>query len=126
MKKMSLSSASSMNLSQVSGVPFKGAAIYSPALLPQLTPGLRGREELPLGEKLDGRLELPLDELSFRHLQTAEEISRIVHLRQQIQLPAAALADPGFAAREKKRTKRASSLLSSAAEPTSGRFASSR
>ena len=60
------------------------------------------------------RLDIPIAELSFRHLQTPEEIARIVHLRKEIQLPAAALADPSFAAREKKKMRRVSWPLSSA------------
>ena len=44
-------------------------------------------------------------EVNFRHLRGAAEISRIVHLRQEIQLPASALADTGFATREKKETR---------------------
>jgi len=43
-------------------------------------------------------------EVSFRRLRGAHEISRVLHLRGQIQLPASALADPGFALREKKET----------------------
>lgn len=51
-----------------------------------------------------GTRELPLDELEIRHLRSTEEIGRVVHLRSEIQLPAAALADPEFAPREKKET----------------------
>jgi hypothetical protein len=52
------------------------------------------------------RLEVPVDELSFCHLRTSAEIARIRHLRSEIQLPEAVLADPGFHAREKKETNR--------------------
>lgn len=64
------------------------------------------------------REEVPVHELSFRHLKTHEEIARIVHLRDEIQLPASVLADAGFAAREKKGMRKGSSLDSSAAELT--------
>lgn len=59
-------------------------------------------------ERIDDRLEVPIHELSFVHLRATDEIGRIVHLRQQIQLPASALADPEFHTREKKETKSAS------------------
>ena len=81
------------------------------------------------GILLDGStspLEVPLAELTFRHLQTADEIAGIVHLRKEIQLVAASGADPTFVAREKKETRRALSPLSSVAAPSSGRFASFR
>ena len=47
-------------------------------------------------------------EVNFRRLRGQVEITRILHLRREIQLPASALADTGFAAREKKETKSAS------------------
>lgn len=47
-------------------------------------------------------------EVDFRHLRGPAEIARILHLRREIQLPASALADTGFAAREKKETRSAS------------------
>lgn len=72
------------------------------------------------------RKEVPVHELSFRHLKTLEEIARIVHLREEIQLPASILADPGFAAREKKGTRKDSSPRSSAAERISAPSGSSR
>jgi hypothetical protein len=53
-------------------------------------------------------------EVNFRHLRGAADISRILHLRQEIQLPASALADAGFATREKKETTSASWARSSA------------
>lgn len=53
---------------------------------------------------VDGRIELPLDELSFHRLRTPAEIGQILHLRSEINLPAAALADPSFHTREKKET----------------------
>ena len=44
-------------------------------------------------------------EVSFRHLRSAHEIARILHLRNEIQLPTSAMSDAGFAVREKKETK---------------------
>jgi hypothetical protein len=41
-------------------------------------------------------------QISFRHLRTPSEISEIIPLRAQIELPAAAAADPDFGTREKK------------------------
>ncbi len=76
--------------------------------------------------RVDSRLEVPLAELTFRHLQSADEIAAIAHLRKEIHLVAAGVADPSFVAREKKETRRASWPLSSAAAPSSGRFASFR
>src|SRR6266540_500270 len=82
--------------------------------------------EQPPTEPQAGRLEVPLEELSFRHLRTPAEIALIRHLREEIRLPAAVLADPGFRVHEKKETSTGSSRLFSAAEYSSGRFASSR
>jgi hypothetical protein len=53
-------------------------------------------------------------EVSFRRLRGKREISQILHLREQIQLPASALTDNGFALREKKETRRAWSARSCA------------
>jgi hypothetical protein len=77
---------------------------FSPMLQTDAAPAARERAEIvPLG-KVDGRLELPLEELSFHRLTTPAEISQILHLRGEIQLPATALADPSFHTREKKET----------------------
>ena len=77
----------------------------SAALFPILRrPDLREQEEFVPAAKVDGRLELPLDELSFHRLTTTAAIAQILHLRGEIQLPAAALADPSFHTREKKET----------------------
>jgi hypothetical protein len=46
-------------------------------------------------------------EVSFRRLRGAHEIARILHLRNEIQLPSSTLADASFATREKKETKSA-------------------
>lgn len=103
------------------------AALFPSALrVPQGVPLARQQEEPAPPAKVDNRLEVPLAELTFRHLQTADEIAGIVHLRKEIQLVAAGVADPSFVAREKKETRRASWPLSSAAAPSSGRSASFR
>lgn len=90
----------------------------------QLAPPSPQQEDPVPTARVDNRLEVPLAELSFRHLRTPEEIASIVHLRREIQLVAAGVADPAFVAREKKETRRALSPLSNAAAPSSGRFAS--
>ena len=59
---------------------------------------------LPPPPAVPGTRELPLDELEIRHLRSTDEIGRVIHLRSEIHLPAAALGDPEFAAREKKET----------------------
>lgn len=46
-------------------------------------------------------------EVAFRQLRGAHEIGRILHLRNEIQLPTSAISDAGFAVREKKETKSA-------------------
>jgi hypothetical protein len=53
-------------------------------------------------------------EVNFRRLRGAHEIARILHLRKEIALPTSALADAGFAQREKKETKSAWSAPSRA------------
>lgn len=73
-----------------------------------------------------GARELPIDELEIQHLRTAEQIAAVVHLRGEIQLPASALADPGFHTREKKETSTASSPDSAGADNSSARSASFR
>ncbi|HZY16124.1 MAG TPA: hypothetical protein VFE74_05815 [Ramlibacter sp.] len=44
-------------------------------------------------------------EVDFRRLRGPQEVARILHLRTEIHLPAAALGDASFAAREKKETR---------------------
>lgn len=73
-----------------------------------------------------GTRELPLDELEICHLRTADDIRRVLHLRSQIPLPAAALADPDFHTREKKETRPDSSPDSAGADSSSARSASFR
>lgn len=101
----------SMNLQAqaVSGFQAQAAAaaLFSPALAPHLLAQAGQRDELAAGARIDTRLDVPLSELTFRHLKTAEEISGIAHLRKEIQLVASGVADPTFVAREKKETTRA-------------------
>jgi len=54
-----------------------------------------------------GRMEVPLDELGFFRLTAPSDIAEIHHLRAEIQLPASAVADPAFRAREKKEIRKA-------------------
>jgi hypothetical protein len=70
--------------------------------------------------------ELQARDVGFRRLRGAHEIARILHLRDEIRLPAAVQADPGFAAREKKETKSASSAPFCASAKRSARSAWSR
>jgi hypothetical protein len=58
-------------------------------------------------------------EVGFRRLQGPREIAGVLHLRNEIQLPASALGDSSFAAREKKEMKLAWSALSCATANTS-------
>jgi hypothetical protein len=66
---------------------------------------------MPLPESISAYLRPPVSndvqphEVSFRRLRGAHEIARILPFREEIALPAAALADGSFAAREKKETK---------------------
>lgn len=57
-------------------------------------------------------VDLQVHEVGFRQLR-AHEIPSILHLRNEIQFSAAVLADGGFATREKKETRSASSVPSS-------------
>jgi hypothetical protein len=52
-----------------------------------------------------GRKEVPLDELGFFRLTAPSDIAEIQHLRAGLALPASALADPDFQAREKKEIR---------------------
>jgi hypothetical protein len=61
------------------------------------------------------RIEVAPGEVRLRQLTGDWEIAEVAHLRSQIQLPAAVLADPGFAALEKKETGSAWSRRSSSA-----------
>ena len=59
-------------------------------------------------------------EVGFRRLNGPREIARILHLRNEIQTCASAVGDAGFAAREKKETRRGWLARSSAMAPSSG------
>jgi hypothetical protein len=114
----------SLQVEAVSSYQAASAALFPSA---SRAPSLRQHADTaPPAAKVDNRLDVPLAELNFRHLQTTEEIASIVHLRKEIQLVAAGVADPTFVAREKKETRRALSPPSSAAARSSGRFASFR
>jgi len=89
--------------------------VLPPEVVPEISP-----------EPQSIRQDVPIDELSFRHLKSGAEMAQVSHLRQQIQLPAAALADPGFGAREKKETSKASWVRLCFAGFLSERSASSR
>lgn len=45
------------------------------------------------------------DEIRFRHLKTPQDIAHVLHLREELSLPAAIRDDPEFVAREKKEMK---------------------
>jgi len=60
-----------------------------------------------LPEESVAPIEVQPHEVNFRRLRGAREIARILALRQEIALPAAAVADPRFALREKKETRSA-------------------
>ncbi len=51
-----------------------------------------------------------VDEIRLRHLKTPLEISQVMHLREELNLPTAIRDDPAFADREKKETKSALSV----------------
>lgn len=78
---------------------------------------LRGQSGLALGMPAGAgpgippgsRLDVLPEDLHLRGLRTPQEIAGILHLRRQINLPAAVLADPGFPRLEKKETSPASS-----------------
>lgn len=62
---------------------------------------------LPMGEPPAASTDIQPDEVGFRRLRGPHEIGRIMHLRNEIQLPTSALNDASFAMREKKETKSA-------------------
>jgi hypothetical protein len=63
-------------------------------------------------------------ELRFCQLHSPAEISRVMHLRRELRLPASGLSEPSFAALEKKETSWASSALSSGTGASSAPSAS--
>ena len=110
----------SLQVEGASGYQVANVALYPSLIQPR--PHLR-RVEADASPRSDNPRDFPLSELTLRHLKTAEEISSVLHLRKEIQLVAAGVADPAFMTREKKETKPALSPLSSAAASSSGRFA---
>jgi hypothetical protein len=52
----------------------------------------------------DGRIEVPLDQVSFIHADDTDQLGRIAHLREAIALPAHVREAPAFARLEKKET----------------------
>lgn len=72
------------------------------------------------------RHEVVIDELEFRCLKTAREISEAHRLRAAIQLPASAVGAADFATREKKETWKASCARSIGATLRSAPCASFR
>ena len=92
--------------------------------LPGLAPAV---VDAPLPRAFDAPVSRPrsyeveLDEIQFRRLRGGDEFHAIQKLREEIQLPEAALADPGFLTREKKETGRGWSVLSSGERSSSAR-----
>jgi hypothetical protein len=80
-------------------------------------------DELPPAATRSVPTDVSADEVRFQPLRGAHEIGRIAHLRGQIQLPASAIGDAGFAVREKKETRSAWSVRSCASAITSARCA---
>ncbi len=78
----------------------------------------------PVADVRPGRIDVPVSELGFCHLQGLADISRVAHLREEIRLPAGVRADPQFLAREKKETKMDLSVLSCCGGYSSGQFVS--
>jgi len=86
-------------------------AVRTAVRVPDAPPALSSRPPAPIPAPRD----IAIDELEIRPLRQPDEIARVLHLRQEIHLPSAALADPEFASREKKETSTASSPDSSGA-----------
>ena len=80
-------------MNEVSGVQ------HAPAMVPA---GLMAMLAAPAREAIT---DVQPHEVSFRCLRGAHEIANILHLRNQIALPASAVGDAGFAMREKKEMK---------------------
>jgi hypothetical protein len=84
--------------------------VEAPPPLPAIHPRPRERS-----------FEVPLGEIDFRRVRASDEIAAIQKLRAEIQLPGAAVADPGFVTREKKETSTVSSVLSNGVTISSAR-----
>lgn len=80
----------------------------------------------PMYEPPPASTDVQPHEVGFRRLSGPREIARILHLRNEIQLPASALGDTGFALREKKETSWASSAPSCVTGNTSARSVTCR
>ncbi|WP_298927003.1 hypothetical protein [uncultured Ramlibacter sp.] len=78
------------------------SALSRSGLVPGFAMSMLHRAAPP--EETQERQDIPLEELRFIHLKTHQDIERVRALRGAIQLPAAALSDPYFHAREKKET----------------------
>lgn len=63
--------------------------------------------------EVDGSRDIAVEDLTIRCLRKASDIRELGQLRREIDLRAAASADPQFAAREKKETNWAACSLSS-------------
>lgn len=94
-------------LSDLSGLD-RDFGLPSAAMLP---PGL---QELHPSLAALLPVDVQVDEVSFRELQGRGEIARVLHLREEIQLPAIARGNASFAVLEKKETKSAWSAPSCA------------
>lgn len=96
-----------------------------PALLPTGYPGASSPLIVPPPQE-HGRLELPLQQVTFRQLYTPQQVRQILHLREDFLLPKAVREAPAFIDLEKKETRRVSWARSSAWGASSERFASCR
>ncbi|HVE54430.1 MAG TPA: hypothetical protein VNB23_13710, partial [Ramlibacter sp.] len=76
---------------------------------------------LPVSRNRGRSYDVPLPEIEFRRVHAGDELAAVQKLRSEIQLPGAAMADPGFLAREKKETGMVWSVLSNGATISSER-----
>ena len=65
--------------------------------------------------------DVPLDEVEFRRVRSADELHAVHQLRAEIQLPGATRADAGFLAREKKEIGTDGSVRSNGVTTSSAR-----
>jgi hypothetical protein len=80
-------------------------------------PSLHGRAVSPLGGLPPGdadRIEVPVEQVRFTRLRSAQQLREIQHLREELSLPADVRNAPSFIALEKKEMRRASWAPSSA------------
>lgn len=97
-----------------------------PALLPTGYPGASAPLIVPPPLQEHGRLDLPLERVTFRQLYSPQQVRQIQHLREDFLLPRAVREAPAFIELEKKETRRVSSARSSAWGTSSARSASCR